>query len=665
MEQMRVVVLSLLFGISLTANVARSDDWPHWRGPNRDGIVAESSRWDEGRWPPKEAVWSANVGIGSTSPLVVDGRLYTMGWRDGSDTVVCLDAVNGKEIWHGSYRCPRYGRHAAGDQKLYAGPTSTPEYDSDTACLYTLSVDGDLNCWDTRQKGRKVWGLSLYETYGMPQRPKVGTSGTRDYGYTTAPHLYGEWLIVEVGGKGGNLVAFSKRTGERVWSSESTDFAGHTGGPVLMAVEGVPCVAVLTHTNLLVARLDAGNEGKTVAECPWSTHFANTIASPAIHGSDVLITSGYNHMTMCKVRVTLQGAEEVWKQRYVSKVCTPIIHDGRVYWAWRKVHCLDLATGELRWQGAYTADAGSCILTSDRRLIVWAKNGDLLLVETAERSPDKYKQLARTAGIFRTHAWPHVVLADGRLYCKDRSGNLKCFSLRNDDQKVAPRVVAEEKPVTLKSWPGDAPGLVLAWQRGSDAAELGLKVRGAARIDQDGYLELTNGAFLAPNADTRLLNACKQSNELTIETVLMAHSVKQGGPARIISFSADPYRRNFTLGQERARLVLRLRTPHTGPNGMKPEMRLCSVKPGQFHHVIVTYRDGQLACYLDGKPILEDSAVQGDLSNWEPMHLLFGDEWQGRRDWSGQLERVAIHNRFIGPKEARQRCDLWRTNAER
>ena len=651
----------------------RANDWPRWRGPTRNGIVAEPSGWAEGRWPPGEALWTANVGLGSTSPVVAAGRLYTMGWRGGSDTVLCLDAAAGKQIWSSSYQCPRHGRHAAGDQNMYAGPTATPEYDQETGYLYTLSVDGHINCWDALREGRRVWSLSLYDEYGMAQRPKVGRSGVRDYGYTTSPLVYRDWLIVEVGARAGNMMAFSKRTGKREWTSESTDFAGHTGGPALMTVEGIPCAVVLTHANLLVVRLDSGNEGKTMAQHPWATHFANSIASPAVYGNHVLITSGYNHKTIVKLKITSRGATRLWEQPYVSQICSPIIYSDHVYWAWRHVHCLDFASGKLVWRGASTGSAGSCILTSDRRLIVWAKNGDLLLAEAADRSPKRYTELARMNGVFRTQVWPHVVLANRRLYCKDRNGNLKCFSLRGGEKPVSRPAPGGEKPIVLKSWPGKAPGLLLAWHKGLGTQLLGpsastddtlsLKPRGSAKFDDEGCMELTGGAFLAQGADALLLSACKETNELSVETVLKTHDLSQTGPARIISFSLDPYRRNFTLGQERSRLILRLRTPLTGDNGMKPQTDLCSLRPAQFHHVIVSYRTGQLMCYLDGRSVLDSSSVQGDFSNWAAMHLLFGDEWQGRRDWSGQIERVAIHSRFIGPREAEQRFGLWRTES--
>jgi outer membrane protein assembly factor BamB len=403
-------------------------DWPHWRGPSRNDVLEEPSGWNGKTWLEESPLWTARVGTGSTSPLVAEDRVYVMGNDGQADYLFCLDAATGKEVWKTSYRCRRYGRHATGDEGLYAGPTSTPEYDAETGLLYTLSCDGDLAAWDTRDQGRKVFGINFYDRYRMPQRPRVLRSGQRDYGYTTSPLVYGSWLIVEVGSPEGNLMAFDKRTGERVWTSQSRDLAGHTGGLVPMTVEGVPCVAVLTFFNLLVARLDAGSEGRTVAEYPWQTEFANSIATPAACGPFVLVTSGYNHDTVCKLEITLRGARKVWeREKASSKTCSPLVHKGRIYWAWERLQCLDFDTGETVWEGPRVGDAGSCIVTADDRLIVWADRGDLFLAETAERSPKKYTELSRRRGLAENDAWPHVVLADGKLLCKDRDGLLVCL----------------------------------------------------------------------------------------------------------------------------------------------------------------------------------------------------------------------------------------------
>ena len=354
------MVRSLAPLIILSAIVpAKCADWPHWRGPARNDVSVESSGWDGNSWLKSE-LWRLIVGEGSSSPVVAGNRVYLTGWSDNSDTLVCLDVDTGKEQWRQTYNSPRYGRFAVGDQRLYSGACSTPEYDLETGMLFTLGVDGDLHAWDTQHEGRQVWFLNLYDRYRAQRRPEVAVrkKTQRDYGYMSSPLVIGNQLIVEVGGKTGNLVAFDKRSGRELWHSENRDEAGHTGGPVPMLVQGVSCVAVLTLRNLVVTRIDGSNAGRTVAVYLWTTDFANNIPTPAVFGDSVIVTSAYNHYTMCRLRVTLKGATKVWENKFASGVCSPLIHDSRVYWAWRGVHCVDFASGRKTVVGRQSRFAG-------------------------------------------------------------------------------------------------------------------------------------------------------------------------------------------------------------------------------------------------------------------------------------------------------------------
>ena len=100
-------------------------------------------------------------------------------------------------------------------------------------------------------------------------------------------------------------------------------------------------VAALTFAGLLVVRLDTARTGETVATYPCMTDFVNNIASPAVQDDCVLITSEYNHPAMCKMRITLSGADKLWEQSFASKACTPVIHHDRIYDAWHRLRRLD------------------------------------------------------------------------------------------------------------------------------------------------------------------------------------------------------------------------------------------------------------------------------------------------------------------------------------
>ncbi|MEZ6121937.1 MAG: PQQ-binding-like beta-propeller repeat protein [Planctomycetaceae bacterium] len=444
-----------LFGalsvLMILCDSAAAADWPHWRGPERNDRVSAESGWTGDRWISEQPLWTAGVGEGSGSPLVVGSRLFSFTWKDGQEVLSALQVDTGKPLWSVSYPAAKYGRHAVGDQGLYSGPSSTPEYDTVTGWLYTLGSDGSLRAWDvssesSHEQPRNIWAVELYDRYKAERRPKVGRSSQRDYGYTSSPLVLGDVVIVEVGAAGGTLMAFDRRTGAERWKSRVCEPAGHNGGPVPLIVDGVACVAVHHFNGLLVVRTDSGYEGETVAEVPWQTEYANNIATVAVHGSSVLLTSNYNQSRMARFDLSLTaGARQVWESRESSKVCSPLIHGGCVYWAWQQVICLDFQTGQLRWKGGRIGDPGSCVMTSDDRLVVWSGRGELSLVDSAVHSPDQYSERARM-NLGRDDAWPHVVIAGERVFCKDRQGRLVCVSLRKTAETAAPKMVAEQRP---------------------------------------------------------------------------------------------------------------------------------------------------------------------------------------------------------------------------
>jgi len=426
--QCRFRAAAVLLAWCIAAATAGAADWPHWRGPDRNDTTAEDSGWDRGAWPLGDPAWTAQVGIGGTSPIVAGGHVYVMGWSEGAETVLSLDAATGREVWRQSYACPEHPRYHKGDESLYGGPSSTPEFDAETGYLYTLSTDGDLNCWDTGDGGRRVWGGNLYDQYGVPRRPNVG-GDQRDYGYVTSPLVYGDWLIVEVGSGQGTLLAYDKRTGAGAWASECTDPAGHCAGMVLMDVGGVSCVGTLTLHRFLLARLDPGHEGETLATWDWQTDFANAIPSPAVAGESVILSAGYNTSRTERVRFTPAGPELVWKiTGRFTKVCSPVVYNDCVYFAWQKLRCFDLATGQQRWEGGSFGDDASCLVTADGRIIVFGHKR-IVLAESADRSPDAYTELSARAGAGSGYCWPHLAMAEGRIYVKDAKGSLMCYGL--------------------------------------------------------------------------------------------------------------------------------------------------------------------------------------------------------------------------------------------
>jgi outer membrane protein assembly factor BamB len=98
-----IVLLSLLVlpTVETTAQVpSEPGDWPQWRGPNRDGISSDTGLLKE--WPEDgpQLAWKVDsVGVGYSSIVVKDGRVFTQGDLDGVEHIIALDAKDGKLLW--------------------------------------------------------------------------------------------------------------------------------------------------------------------------------------------------------------------------------------------------------------------------------------------------------------------------------------------------------------------------------------------------------------------------------------------------------------------------------------------------------------------------------------------------------------------------------------
>ena len=112
------------------------ESWSQFLGPKRENRSLETGllkSWPEGG--PK-LLWTArNLGEGYSAVSVADGKVFTMGTREGQEIVLAFDLSNGQELW-----ATRNGTVFSNNQGN--GPRSTPTYEAGR--LYCLGADGDL-----------------------------------------------------------------------------------------------------------------------------------------------------------------------------------------------------------------------------------------------------------------------------------------------------------------------------------------------------------------------------------------------------------------------------------------------------------------------------------------------------------------------------------------
>lgn len=200
-------------------------------------------------------------------------------------------------------------------------------------------------------------------------------------------------------------------------------------------------------------------------------------------------------------------------------------------------------------------------------------------------------------------------------------------------------------------------------ENGVIADTSGVKEPMNLRIDKPQGVQFRAGRMIVGSAvsitsdgpATKVIAASRQSHELTIEAWVKPQTTQQSGPARIVSLSANPSLRNFTLGQDKGHWEIRLRTTATDNNGMpstsSPEN---SVNVAISHLALVRNAEGVSTLYVDGQPSVTQ-VIAGSFENWSPdFRLSLANEVTGDRPWLGEIHLVALYSRALTDVEVEQ-----------
>jgi len=381
---------------------AYTADWPQWRGPNRDGISAETGLLDS--WPSSgpPLVWKAQgLGEGYSSFAVVGDRLFTQGQQGNQEFVLAIDTKTGKELW----RAP--SGKAFHEQRGH-GPRGTPTVDGTR--LYAMAADGTLLCLDTAT-GKRIWGMNVVDKFGG----RVPT-----WGISESPLVDGDRLIVTPGGHNASVVALNKDDGALLWKSQS-DPAGYSS-PMAFDSGGVRQVVVFTAREALGLAMKNG-------ELQWrydkvANNTAN-IATPIVHDGHVFLSSDYG--TGCALLKLGPGASEVYFNRDMrNHYSTSVLIGDYVYgFSSGILTAMKFLTGEVAWRNR-SVGKGS-VTYAEGKLYALSEDGVVGLVDA---TPDAYKERSR----FQIHqgsypTWTPPVIANGKLYLREQD-NLYCFNIK-------------------------------------------------------------------------------------------------------------------------------------------------------------------------------------------------------------------------------------------
>ena len=236
------------------------------RNGSAHGATASAARRSSPTSSPRSGprqLWGKQVGIGHSSPVADDGRVYLFHLVGRQDILTCFDADSGHVIWNQTYNGGWAGN--------YKGTRATPAIDKATR-IYTLAARASrLPRADT---GKPLWALDALKATGCQPL---------EWGQASSPLIVGDRVFVQ-GGDGGARVAVDKNDGQVAWQSQAQGAAGMPtsiqvdvgGQPQLIVFGGAP---IFGPTRRPAAR--SGSE-------PWQTSYDVNAATPVYRDGHAL-----------------------------------------------------------------------------------------------------------------------------------------------------------------------------------------------------------------------------------------------------------------------------------------------------------------------------------------------------------------------------------------
>ena len=385
--------------ILINAGGGFAQDWPQWRGPNRDGKVTGFTA--PQAWPEVLGEkWKTTVGSGDGTPALVGDKLYVFARQGEDEVTLCLNASDGSQLWQDKYAA----QAVTGAASRHPGPRSSPAVAEGK--VVTLGVGGVFSCLDAAT-GKVVWRKDPF--------PKVVPT----FFTAMSPMIVDGTAIAHLGAKGnGAIIAYDLASGDERWrwDVEGPEYAS----PALLTVAGTKQVVTLTEKSIVGVGL---SDGKLLWQLPFApASRAYNAATPIVNGQTVIYT-GAGRGTKA-VKIEKQGdaftAKQLWSNPEVApQFNTPVLKDGLLFGLSDRgnLFCINAESGRTAWideaahgRGfAAMLDAGSCI-------VALPSTSELIVFKPAE---SEYQELA-VIKVSDTPTYAHPLIAGNRIFVKDQ-----------------------------------------------------------------------------------------------------------------------------------------------------------------------------------------------------------------------------------------------------
>lgn len=431
---------ALALALFLTAPPTATGAWTHYRGNTHDGTYPGAIRTNWTEVPPRR-VWRRAIEPGLSSLTLDGGRVLTQARRPVGDAqrefVVALDAATGAELWARNLDLADYPHGGVGFDD---GPRSTPVIEGDRVYVFTSYLK--LYCLDVRT-GEEIWRRDFPADLGATVIPWQNAA---------SPVLVGDLVVVNANAGSRRLLGLRKSDGFTVWREH--DHAMTQATPVVATLGGVEQVIFFAQTGLVSVRPESGALLWRFP-FPYST---STAASPVVAGDRVFCSAAYGSGSgVVRIQPQPSGegltATEVWKRRAWSQIhwASPVQHEDHVYavvgQSFLSLRCLDLATGDIRWEALGGSDARSIgygsVLKAGGDLLVLTDSGRVAL---AELDPGAYREIdSFRAFDGNPKCWNNAAMDDGILYVRSTL-EVAAFDLRPAVAPSGPLRLVAERP---------------------------------------------------------------------------------------------------------------------------------------------------------------------------------------------------------------------------
>lgn len=379
-------------------------DFTSFRGPNRDNVSTETGLLK--RWPANgpQLQWTARgLGEGFSTISVARGRGFTMGAsKNNGESVHALNLSDGSLVW--STRISGAFGASSGN-----GPRGTPAIDGDR--LYAMGLAGDLACLNI-ESGKVLWQKNVLKTF------KASRPG---WSICESVLIDGEKLICTPGGNGATMVALDKLTGDELWRSATpgNPRAGYAS-PIIATVGGVKQYINFTSRSVIGVR---ASDGRFLWDNSGSANGTANCSSPLTYKNMIFSASGYGRggaMLQLTSQDGLTSAKQVYHTRNMKNHHGGmVILDGYLYGYndGGGLTCLELKTGQVAWKNRSVGKGA--VAYADGHIYLRSEAGPVALVVASPKSyveRGRFKQPNRSG----RRAWPHPVIADGRLFLRDQ-----------------------------------------------------------------------------------------------------------------------------------------------------------------------------------------------------------------------------------------------------